>query len=121
MAENNEELIEHEIVVDKYLSATLKIPRVITSLELKALFMKANKLFNISEISTAPTTEHGNRTDSKNYAKYTPEMMEEIKTLYLSGSRGQEIAEKINKKFNTNFSNSQISNKIFNSKEKWGI
>ncbi len=32
------------------MSATLKIPKVLTAIELKALMMKANKLFNLAEV-----------------------------------------------------------------------
>lgn len=44
------ELVEHTIEVDEYTNVTLKIPKVLTPIELKSLMMKANKLFNLSEV-----------------------------------------------------------------------
>ena len=45
-----DDLIEHIIDVDEYISITLKIPKVLTPMGLKALTVKANKLFNLSEV-----------------------------------------------------------------------
>lgn len=49
MENEQTEIIEHIVEIDNYLSATLKIPKKLTAIELKALMMKANKLFNLSE------------------------------------------------------------------------
>ena len=38
------ELIEHSIVVDEYITATIKIPKQLNAMEFKALATKANKL-----------------------------------------------------------------------------
>jgi hypothetical protein len=47
--ENKEDgLIEHEVVIDNYISATLKIPKLLTALELKGLMIKAKKLYELS-------------------------------------------------------------------------
>lgn len=47
---NEKELIEHTIVIDEYITATIKIPKILTALELAALMTKARKMFNISEV-----------------------------------------------------------------------
>ena len=46
----DEELIAHTVNVDKYTELTLKIPKVMTALDLKSLTLKANKIFNLSEV-----------------------------------------------------------------------
>lgn len=45
-----EEIIEHTVEVDEYISAIIKIPKTLTAIDLKALMFKANKLFNIAEV-----------------------------------------------------------------------
>ena len=44
------EILTHYIKVDDYTELVLKIPKVLTAIELKALMVKANKIFNISEV-----------------------------------------------------------------------
>lgn len=51
--EEENELIEHKIEIDEYVSATLRIPKVLTAIELKALMIKANKLFNLADVPLA--------------------------------------------------------------------
>ena len=53
-----EELVEHIVDIDQYVSVTLKIPKVMTALELKGLTMKANKLFNLAEV---PIVQEGSK------------------------------------------------------------
>ena len=48
--EDEQELIEHTVEIDEYVSATIRIPKVLTAIDLKALMYKANKLFNIAEV-----------------------------------------------------------------------
>ena len=48
--EKENELIEHKIKIDEYISAEIKIPKVLTAMDLKALMYKANKLFNLAEV-----------------------------------------------------------------------
>lgn len=48
------ELIEHRIEIDEYASAILRIPKVLTAIDLKSLMNKANKLFNLAEIPLVP-------------------------------------------------------------------
>ena len=48
--ENDEtDIIDHIVEIDSHISATLKIPVRLSAIELKALMVKANKLFNLSE------------------------------------------------------------------------
>ena len=47
-----EELIEHEVVIDEYMTATLKIPKRLSAMELAAIMAKAKKMFNISDAQT---------------------------------------------------------------------
>jgi hypothetical protein len=53
MAELTDELVEHKIVIDEYTELNLKIPKFLTPIELKALMVKANKIFNISDVPIA--------------------------------------------------------------------
>jgi len=48
---DDNELIEHEIKVDKFLSVKMKIPKKMDALELKALATKSQKLLNLSDLS----------------------------------------------------------------------
>ena len=54
MTEDNEGMVEHKVEIDEYVSVTLKIPKVLTAIELKALMYKANKLFNLAEVPLVP-------------------------------------------------------------------
>lgn len=47
----NEDIVEHKVEIDDSISATLKIPKVLTAIDLKALMHKANKLFNLAEVN----------------------------------------------------------------------
>lgn len=44
------DMVEHTVEIDEYISATIKIPKKLTAIELKALMVKANKLFNLAEV-----------------------------------------------------------------------
>ena len=94
----NEELIEHEIVIDEYMTATLKIPKVLTAMELAALMAKAKKMFNISDAQTEQ--QHSvKRMETRNYVavKLTTEQEKELIRDYdinLSNEEKDEIAEK---------------------------
>ena len=55
-SETQEELLDHIIEVDQYTSLTIKIPKVMTPMDLKALMHKANKIFNISEVTITGTS-----------------------------------------------------------------
>lgn len=56
-----EQLIEHEILVDKYITVKLAIPKQLDAVSLKGLMTKANRLFSLSEIElqsvSAPKTK----------------------------------------------------------------
>lgn len=43
-------MLIHNIKIDDYTELTLKIPEVMTPIELKALMYKANKIFNLSDV-----------------------------------------------------------------------
>ena len=117
MNENNE-LINHEVVIDKYLTATLSIPKKLTSLELKALFMKANKLFNLSEVEIADSNTTNVRGVRGKYKRhiFSPEIIEEIKMLYKKyineRFKHRYSAMDINKKFNTDYASVVIEKKV---------
>lgn len=49
MAEESEDIVEHIVEIDSYVSVTIKIPKRLSAIDLKALMAKANKMFNLSE------------------------------------------------------------------------
>ena len=82
------EMIEHTIEIDEYVSVTLKIPKVLTAIELKALMYKANKLFNLAEVPLTP----GKRPRQK-YIKHDLEAKKNIVKAYDKSSTKEEKEE----------------------------
>ena len=97
------ELIEHTVEIDNYITATLRIPKVLDAMELKALMVKANKLFNLAEIEILDRKPAGrpvgsiSKTPVKKHYGWTKQeetmLMEKIK----AGIPTSTIAKEINK------------------------
>ncbi len=68
------ELIDHKIKIDEYTELTLKIPDVMTPIELKALMYKANKIFNLSDV---PIIEKNYQTTSR-HGRFNYEMKQKL-------------------------------------------
>lgn len=75
MEEQSVELVDHKVEIDKYTELTLKIPKVMTALELKALTVKANKIFNLSEVPLVAKRSY--RSDSDR-VQFTGELDKQI-------------------------------------------
>ncbi|KKM60141.1 hypothetical protein LCGC14_1544840 [marine sediment metagenome] len=54
MDEEENEIVEHTVEIDDYVSVKLKIPKVMTAMDMKALMQKANKLFTLSDTPMIP-------------------------------------------------------------------
>lgn len=71
-----EELVEHTIEIDKYTQLTLKIPKVMSAMDLKGLMVKANKIFNVSEVSITGRNGRMGRPpgSGRGHRLFTPEI-----------------------------------------------
>jgi hypothetical protein len=105
------EMIEHEVVVDDYITVKLKIPKVLTAMDLKGLMMKTNKLFNMSEVAIQqPSTR-------KKYVKFSDDIKDEIARLaYKENLKPKQIYGKLKDK--CEISMKQISALVFNMRAK---
>ena len=85
---DEKDFVEHEVEIDDYITATLKIPKVMTAMDLKSLMVKANKLFNLSEVPIVARVVKGNH-----HHDWTTEEDEQIKKLSKEGKKPSEVAE----------------------------
>lgn len=104
-----EGIVEHKIIIDDNMSATLNIPKELTAIELKALMHKANKLFNLSE------TTISNKNLRGNYKRLSNEEKKEMVTQY---DKGKEAREKLCQKYKITMD--ALNKKIYYLKGKQG-
>ena len=110
------ELIEHKVEVDEYISAIIKIPKVLTALELKSLMSKANKLFNLAEVPIVRITRPYNKRvkhSGRGIRVYTPEMIDFIIRRVNSGDNYNTLTENFNNKFGKDFSKDKLMKKVY--------
>jgi len=98
------EKIEHEIKIDDNIIVKMNIPKVLTAIELKALMHKANKLFNLSEVTIVDTKRKYVSRNKKDYTK--------IDDLIHKGHTISKIAKKMG------MSNQGVSNRKYALKKK---
>ena len=72
------ETVKHKVVIDKNLSVDMLIPVELTAIELKALMVKASKLFNLSDTSLGMTQTYTNNA----YSRWTTEEEQIVKDNY---------------------------------------
>lgn len=75
--EDDSVLISHTVQVDDYTELTLRIPKVMSALELKALTSKANKIFNLAEVPLTAKNQN-TRKYSESRLTFTPRMDSDI-------------------------------------------
>ena len=107
------ELIEHTVEIDEYLSATIKIPKVLDALELKALMAKANKLFNLAEVPIANTQKRKYTKSSEKWKTFSPEMVDFIIATINSGADYNQLTKNFNEKFNSNVDKDRLMKKVY--------
>ncbi len=86
--EQYDELIEHIVEIDDYISVIIKIPKRLDALKMKALMMKTNKLFNLSEvpIQEGPRGSYKKKIRKKtDYTKFSIEELTEIVKSWITG------------------------------------
>lgn len=99
--------IEHIVEVGDDIEVKLKIPYRLTAMELKALSMKANKLFGLSDVPLAARrTTSGTRPTNRRL--FTEEMTEDVRRLRKSGMIASKVAEELNKKYGTSLIDQNI-------------
>ena len=100
------ELLEHEVVIDEHIKVTLMIPKKLSALELKALMVKSNKLFNLSEVPII--------SEKRKYKRiFSDDMIRDIKALHNKGLKGKAITNELNKIHSTSLSYRTVINKIY--------
>jgi len=109
------EQIEHEVIVDDNIIVKLKIPKILTAMELKALSMKADKLFKLSD-ATMPRTF----SNTKGTAMFSAEQTEDI-VIFKEAEKlnYEQITEKLNKKYGTNFIKKSVQSRYYNARDKY--
>lgn len=117
------EMVQHTIVIDKYATAVLSIPKVMDAMQFKGLVVKANKLFNLStdEViesmarKTSPVaqadrvmknleagltpTGRKKRTVEGPQVKWTRAMDEALVKMFAAGKSAQEMVDELSKRF----------------------
>ena len=114
------EMIEHRVEIDDYVSATIKIPKILTAMELKALMVKANKLFNLAEVPLVdskpkykPISNSSNITNDD--LDVLDRIHEHIEGLKGSNSRNlwtQEMDDYVDEKKKQGYTNQAIANQL---------
>ena len=94
-----EELIEHEVIINDMMEIKMKIPKKMTAMDLKALMVKANKIFSISDTSiddsrskigvTSGAWIRGPRT------AWTPETDKKMNKLWNDGENIRSVMSKL--------------------------
>ena len=112
------ETIEHEIIIDDNILVKLKIPKVLTAMELKALSMKADKMFKLSD-AVMPPTAHKGRPSKSVASLFTDEMGYDIVMMRDEEQLPYEaIASRINAKYDKMFTKDNVQAKYYNQKTK---
>ncbi len=114
------ELIEHSIVVDEYITATIKIPKQLTAMEFKALATKANKLFSLAEVQIVDTNvspiinvpKETKGIEKRARRKITPEQRKQVKLLLKQGKKTSVIVNNLNKTADPLFTYASVSGLI---------
>lgn len=103
----------HSIKIDENITVKLAIPEELTAIELKGLFLKADKLFKLSDathlIPIEPTTTAQNINNNKRttYSKrWTEQETEFLKNNVLTMDK-QQISDKLNRNLR------EVQNKIY--------
>ena len=123
------ELIEHIVEIDKYMNVNIKIPKILTAMEFKALTSKADKLFKLADVPIVDT--HTQKTsyipDTSTYStflgtdkrrRFTEEMIHYIMQKTNNGMKSKPLTEEFNLKFNTNYKTVDMTSKIYYMKSK---
>jgi hypothetical protein len=147
MEQETIEKISHKIIIDEYIEVTLKIPKVITAMGLKALMLKANKLFNLSDALVEETSKKRSynytkkpgrpvttslyvepvkanipKTKRKNLQLWDDEKLIQLKRETLYNTPYKVKAENMNRIFNTDvFTVKNVKKKYYNLRQnnKW--
>jgi len=80
----------HTIKVDEYTEVILKIPKVLTAIDFKGLTMKANKLFNLSNMD-----EISRPVVTSSYKSMTQDQLDTLISMYKKRKTTGEISKKI--------------------------
>lgn len=102
---NERNLIPHFIQIDEMMELKMLIPETLDALELKALMVKADKLFKLSEV-TIQANPDGRTLRSGGYNRiWTPQMLVRAVQLkeFSTYKKEHQIATKLNEEFNTDY------------------
>jgi hypothetical protein len=92
----SEELVDHKVVIDDHVEVTLKIPKVMSALELKGLTTKATKLFNLAEVPIVQKKPVQKKpVQKKNGYGWTPEMDAKLMQMKREGKSLRAIGQAI--------------------------
>jgi hypothetical protein len=115
------EIIEHRITIDKYTKVILSIPKELDIVELKALTLKVNKLFSISEIQLGRTSITRQPQAARFEFRKRPEVVSFIAEQGNKKTPLKIMTENVNKKFDLSLTAEQVYNKIVNLRAKGEI
>ena len=95
------EVVEHIVVVDEYISAILKIPKELSALDLKALMVKSNKLLNLAEVRIYDGPERSTQKYDTSRKFNIDERTNAVKTWFTgNGTIKEELAKTLDMKRN---------------------
>lgn len=125
------ECFVHDITVDEFIEVKLKIPKVMDAMDLKALTMKANKLFNLAtlEVPTMQSSKPKGRpkgSKTKEVSRglksmFSDEILKDIVKYKETNYSYKRMAKRINKDYESNFTKTQIKDKYLNEKKQGRI
>lgn len=107
--------LEHYVDIDNMMELKLKIPKRLDPLELKALMVKTDKLFKLSEVTIdrdvgevkKTTRNYVKKNNKASYNIWTEDMTKSAVVLKELGIKPTRIAEKLNEKYKTDYFNNK--------------
>jgi len=129
------DLIEHTLEIDNYISASVKIPKVLSAIEFKGIMMKVDKLLKLAESPIVERKKVKTREDElpiekvKDYVfktrtkscKYTKAMNELILDSIIKKVPVSKIIDIMEEKYPKKFTKTQMYNKVGKLKKRLGL
>lgn len=111
--ENEKELIEHKLVLDEFLELSIKIPRVLTATDFKALTTKANKLFRLADVPIVEDRKPRQYTSRRNIM---PDGIVRfiLKRRVVDDVMPRQIHKEIEEKFGKKVNDKYVSQTVYN-------
>lgn len=94
--EENNDVVQHKVVLSEYVEVTLKIPKILDVMAFKGLMDQANKMFKLAEVPLQAGTQQKNSSNSRAYSVISKTEELEMLKRFDAGEDRQKIIDDFN-------------------------